>query len=187
MPIDERFCEFIAVWLGAGRDPLRLIGSRHGTSRIATILRGTAVARCNRARRKRRRELAASRTQEYSEEVSPPMRRPLAQSSTIGAVQESLPRESDRNPLAAAPTLESINELKRSNDRHTSEGPSSLETFLRDFLVEQTGYPHDMIQLDWDLEADLGIDSIKLTQLMGELREMFEVDPAALMAQNVRT
>ncbi len=44
-----------------------------------------------------------------------------------------------------------------------------------------------MIQLDWDLEADLGIDSIKLAQLMGELREMFEIDPAALMAQNVRT
>jgi hypothetical protein len=31
-----------------------------------------------------------------------------------------------------------------------------------------------MIDLDWDMEADLGIDSIKRAQLFGELREFFE-------------
>lgn len=67
------------------------------------------------------------------------------------------------------------------------ERASSLEAFVRDFIVEQTGYPQDMIQLDWDLEADLGIDSIKLVQLMGELRELFELEPSVVLGSNVRT
>ena len=42
-------------------------------------------------------------------------------------------------------------------------GPASeqLETFLINFVVEQTGYPPEVVELDADLEADLGIDSIK--------------------------
>jgi acyl carrier protein len=33
-----------------------------------------------------------------------------------------------------------------------------------------------MVELDADLEADLGIDSIKKAQLFGELAEQFEVN-----------
>ena len=43
------------------------------------------------------------------------------------------------------------------------------------FVVEQTGYPPEVVQLDADLEADLGIDSIKKAQLFGELSERFDV------------
>ena len=51
-----------------------------------------------------------------------------------------------------------------------------LEQFLIDFIVEHTGYPAEIIELDWDLEADLGIDSIKKAQLFGELRELFDFE-----------
>jgi acyl carrier protein len=50
-----------------------------------------------------------------------------------------------------------------------------LEAFLVNFVVEQTGYPPEMVELDADLEADLGIDSIKKAQMMGELAEQFEI------------
>ena len=50
-----------------------------------------------------------------------------------------------------------------------------LESFLINFVVEQTGYPVEMIELDADLEADLGIDSIKKAQLFGELAEYFDI------------
>ena len=43
------------------------------------------------------------------------------------------------------------------------------------FVVEQTGYPPEMVELDADLEADLGIDSIKKAQMMGELAEQFAI------------
>jgi acyl carrier protein len=60
-------------------------------------------------------------------------------------------------------------------------GPTgdSIEAFLINFVVEQTGYPPEIVELDADLEADLGIDSIKKAQLFGELREYFDVRPAA--------
>lgn len=63
----------------------------------------------------------------------------------------------------------------------------ALETFIKDFIVEHTGYPKEMIQLDWELEADLGIDSIKLVQLLGELRELFDLDPQVVRNAGVRT
>ena len=54
-----------------------------------------------------------------------------------------------------------------------------LEKFLINFVVEQTGYPPEVVELDADLEADLGIDSIKKAQLFGEMREYFDVMPSA--------
>jgi len=53
----------------------------------------------------------------------------------------------------------------------------NLEGFLVNFVVEQTGYPPEVVELDADLEADLGIDSIKKAQLFGELREYFPIQP----------
>ncbi len=52
----------------------------------------------------------------------------------------------------------------------TTAGPDAaeLEKFLINFVVEQTGYPPEVVELDADLEADLGIDSIKKAQLFGE-------------------
>ena len=44
-----------------------------------------------------------------------------------------------------------------------------LTGFLIDFVVEQTGYPREIVELDADLEADLGIDSIRKAQLFGEI------------------
>ena len=57
----------------------------------------------------------------------------------------------------------------------TSLDPAELEKFLVNFVVEQTGYPPEVVELDADLEADLGIDSIKKAQLFGELAEFFDV------------
>lgn len=38
-------------------------------------------------------------------------------------------------------------------------------------VAELTGYPHDMIGVDADLEADLGIDSIKRVEILGAFRK----------------
>ena len=56
--------------------------------------------------------------------------------------------------------------------------PEELESFLVNFVVEHTGYPPEIVELDAGLEADLGIDSIKKAQLFGELREYFDVTPS---------
>ncbi|MBR0238524.1 MAG: hypothetical protein IJQ39_10575 [Thermoguttaceae bacterium] len=57
-----------------------------------------------------------------------------------------------------------------------------LSAFLINFVVEQTGYPEEMVDMDVDLEGDLGIDSIKKAQLFGELSEKYELVPLGDMS-----
>lgn len=52
---------------------------------------------------------------------------------------------------------------------------SEMERFLISFVCEQTGYPPEVVGLDQDLEADLGIDSIKRAQMLGELKDQFRL------------
>ena len=54
---------------------------------------------------------------------------------------------------------------------------NELRKIMVAFVVEQTGYPEDIVELDADLEADLGIDSIKKAQLFGELGERLQIAP----------
>src|SRR4051812_34801462 len=62
----------------------------------------------------------------------------------------------------------------------TNHAPSTdLQALLIDFVVAQTGYPREIVDLDADLEADLGIDSIKKGQLVGGVGEDFDFTAAA--------
>ncbi|MGN9791970.1 beta-ketoacyl synthase N-terminal-like domain-containing protein [Streptomyces sp. OZ13] len=55
---------------------------------------------------------------------------------------------------------------------------------LVEVVAEKTGYPAEMLEPGMDLEADLGIDSIKRVQIMGALQDRFpvsgDVDPERL-------
>jgi len=46
---------------------------------------------------------------------------------------------------------------------------------LMDTVVAKTGYPEDMLELDLDLEADLGIDTVKQVDIFARTREAFGV------------
>ena len=61
-------------------------------------------------------------------------------------------------------------------DPAVPHAPPSAERLLA-VVSEKTGYPTDLIDLDMDLEADLGIDSIKRVQI---LASVLEVDAGAL-------
>ena len=50
---------------------------------------------------------------------------------------------------------------------------SNLDTNLLTITSEKTGYPVEMLEMDMDMEADLGIDSIKRVEIMGALQEMY--------------
>ncbi|MDR0390887.1 MAG: phosphopantetheine-binding protein, partial [Planctomycetaceae bacterium] len=53
-----------------------------------------------------------------------------------------------------------------------------IESFLINFVIDQTGYPPEVVDLDVDLESDLGIDSIKKAQLFGEIGQYFDIKPS---------
>ena len=40
---------------------------------------------------------------------------------------------------------------------------------------QHTGYPADFIEMDQDLEGELGIDTVKQAEIMGDVREMFNL------------
>ncbi|MFE0465082.1 SDR family NAD(P)-dependent oxidoreductase, partial [Kitasatospora sp. NPDC058965] len=49
---------------------------------------------------------------------------------------------------------------------------------LLEVVSQKTGYPAEMLELGMDVEADLGIDSIKRVEIMGVLSERFPSDAA---------
>ena len=61
-----------------------------------------------------------------------------------------------------------------------------LQAIMLDVVAEKTGYPADMLNLDMDMEADLGIDSIKRVEILSGVREQApgipEVDTGAMGA-----
>ena len=41
--------------------------------------------------------------------------------------------------------------------------------------MEKTGYPKDMLDLDLDLEADLGVDTVKQAEMFAAIRETYNI------------
>ena len=52
---------------------------------------------------------------------------------------------------------------------------SSLVQIVIDVVVEHTGYPADFIELDQDLEGELGIDTVKQAEIMADIRTKFSL------------
>ena len=69
--------------------------------------------------------------------------------------------------MASVPTAASAKVV--STGAVSTGAAEELTSFLIDFVVEQTGYPREIVELDADLESDLGIDSIRKAQLFGEI------------------
>ena len=52
----------------------------------------------------------------------------------------------------------------------TGTGPD-VSKILLTVIAEKTGYPAEMLELSMDMEADLGIDSIKRVEIFGAITE----------------
>ncbi|UXI69008.1 type I polyketide synthase [Tahibacter amnicola] len=52
---------------------------------------------------------------------------------------------------------------------HVAVDQETITRRLRTLIAERTGYPEDMLDADLDLEADLGVDSIKRVELLSEI------------------
>ena len=42
-------------------------------------------------------------------------------------------------------------------------------------MAEKTGYPKDMLDLELDLEADLGVDTVKQAEMFAAVREIYDI------------
>ncbi len=77
--------------------------------------------------------------------------------------------ESARQSSGKAPQL-TIAASSESTAAPTVSAREKLTQALVTIVADRTGYPPDMLGLDMDLEADLGIDSIKRVEILGALQ-----------------
>lgn len=116
----------------------------------------------------------------------------------IGALQERFPSLPSLGPeqLGTLRTLDQIADLLAEADSATAapataatvaaapttaeaapaDGAATADTLrqaLREVVADKTGYPVEMVDPTMDLEADLGVDSIKRVQVIGALQERF--------------
>ncbi len=55
----------------------------------------------------------------------------------------------------------------------TSENETMYETAIRNILAEKTGYPQDLFDMETELEAGFGIDSIKKVEILAEFQDRY--------------
>ncbi len=86
-------------------------------------------------------------------------------------------------PVAAAPTAP-VNPASTNGTTGGGADLGALQAALMEVVSEKTGYPAEMLELNMDMEADLGIDSIKRVEIFGALTtqnpDMSGIDPNEL-------
>ena len=80
-------------------------------------------------------------------------------------------RSSSTTTPAPPPPSEGIGTPEFETDPVPVAENLTLQLWIREVISDKTGYPLDAIATDLDLEADLGIDSIKRVEIFSALRE----------------
>ena len=57
----------------------------------------------------------------------------------------------------------------------SAEDSDPVKERILALMVEKTGYPQDMLDLDLDLEADLGVDTVKQAEMFAAIREIYSI------------
>ncbi len=57
----------------------------------------------------------------------------------------------------------------------TDKDNDPVKSRILALMVEKTGYPQDMLDLDLDLEADLGVDTVKQAEMFAAIREIYSI------------
>jgi polyketide-type polyunsaturated fatty acid synthase PfaA len=112
----------------------------------------------------------------------------------LGSVQEIIADLPELNPedlaelrtlgeivtyMQSKVTVENIVEGNSASPTLTSSAAPAIDldhiqSVMMDVVAEKTGYPSEMLELGMDMEADLGIDSIKRVEILGSVQEIIE-------------
>ncbi|MCA9962468.1 MAG: SDR family NAD(P)-dependent oxidoreductase, partial [Anaerolineales bacterium] len=92
----------------------------------------------------------------------------------IGFVYEMRP-DLGNQKVAAEP--EAVSETAVDTPPSTPDAGSfdAVTAKVLEIVAKQTGYPPDMLELDLDLEADLGIDTVKQAETFAAIRSEFDI------------
>jgi len=89
-------------------------------------------------------------------------------------ISEVETKEKESKEVIMETKEEKINIAEPQNKEISLTEESVTETIVN-MIAEKTGYPKDMLDLDLDMEADLGIDTVKQAELFGMIREYYGI------------
>ncbi|MCB0244703.1 MAG: beta-ketoacyl synthase, partial [Anaerolineae bacterium] len=103
--------------------------------------------------------------------VAPPESRPLPVAPAPAPVAPA------PQPVEIAPAIEPVKAPPTPVAPVMPAAPAvdPVVTSVLSIVAEKTGYPQDMLDLDLDLEADLGIDTVKQAETFAAVREAFSI------------
>ncbi|WP_457573345.1 SDR family NAD(P)-dependent oxidoreductase [Desulfolithobacter sp.] len=109
--------------------------------------------------------------------------------------EPAVPSQPSGEDVAGKPAPTATDEnLQPGSSQESSDEPRTgmpdrdgLTATLLKIVEEKTGYPQDMIGLEQNLEADLGIDSIKRVEIVGELLKVLPEDKVRSMGEEERS
>lgn len=101
----------------------------------------------------------------------------------LSAIQEQIPDLPSVSPddMATLQTLQSIVDIfnvsdtnqqtSQSTQAQSASAISNLSDVLLEVVADKTGYPTEMLNLEMNLDSDLGIDSIKRVEILSALQD----------------
>ena len=96
---------------------------------------------------------------------------PIQQQEKISEVET---KEKESKEVIMEKKEEKIN-IAEPQNKEISLTEESVTKTIVNMISEKTGYPKDMLDLDLDMEADLGIDTVKQAELFGMIREYYGI------------
>ena len=97
-----------------------------------------------------------------------------AASETASSAQTRAPAK-PQSPTPRASVASTGDKGRMETDRKTAPSQPSAATEVLKIVSDATGYPIESLNLDMDLEEDLGIDSIKRVEIFSLLQESFPI------------
>ena len=112
----------------------------------------------------------------------------LAQTRTLLEIVDYMNKESgqisdngilvDKKSSPEQKSSEDDQQLQSQNRSKNDHSVEDLTVILLEIVAEKTGYPVEMLEPEMDMEADLGIDSIKRVEILGAMEDQVEGLPA---------
>ncbi|WP_345869202.1 SDR family NAD(P)-dependent oxidoreductase [Shewanella algae] len=104
----------------------------------------------------------------------------LSECRTLGQIVDYLQQSAGVNASIQPPLAQS--NAAQSNTAHANQ--NDVTALMLQVVADKTGYPTEMLELGMDMEADLGIDSIKRVEILGTVQdalpELPQLDAATL-------
>ncbi|MFK7936936.1 MAG: beta-ketoacyl synthase N-terminal-like domain-containing protein, partial [Saprospiraceae bacterium] len=119
----------------------------------------------------KRVEIFGAMTEDYPE-VSGINPSELAELRTLQQIVDYIAgNASSSAATVAAPNVTATTVTTPTSNTDTAIGNDKLAEILLAVISDKTGYPAEMLELEMDMEADLGIDSIKRVEIFGAMTE----------------